>query len=207
VILAAAANHRVDRMVVAIRTRRSWWAALKSPVLDDLLHGASTPVLIARPTEPRGGVLVASGLAAPNDAVVSAAAAEAARRGVGLSLLHCVGARPGDGSADPRLRARRAAAARLAAVREQEGVSHVEVLFAQGEVARTILEYEGRLRPELTVVGARRPAHHHMFRRATSARIAGLARGPVLVVPETESRPARRTTGGTTVSAYTAGQS
>ena len=108
---------------------------------------------------------------------------------------------------DPQLRVRQQGAARVATIAEREGVPNVDVVFAEGEVARNILEASARLQPELVVVGARRPAHRHLFRRGTAARIARLASCPVLVVPEAGQAGLQRRSGEKPGSSYTAGQS
>jgi nucleotide-binding universal stress UspA family protein len=221
VILAAAESHRVDRVVVALRAQSRWSGILKVHVIDDLLRTAIQPVLVARATKQSGSVLVAADLSAASDAVLSSAAAEAARRGVCLSVLHCfqhpeptgrVRTHPLDEDVagvllDPRVRFRKRAAVRVAEIAQREGVPNIDLLFAEGDVSRSILEMTGRLQPELVVVGARRPPQRHLFRRGTAARIARQAPCPVLVVPEPHQGGSQRAGGERPGSSYTAGQS
>jgi nucleotide-binding universal stress UspA family protein len=167
-ILAAADDRRASLIVVGGHPRERLDHPLLGSVTERVVRLAHVPVLVARSSRADGPVLVATDFSDPAVPAISAAAAEARRRGVRTILIHSLersvsGVDPVpvdlDGpwtgmQARSILERRKIALERLQAIRSEMSFEG-EILVAEGSASDAILRAAEVARASLIVVGSK----------------------------------------------------
>ncbi|MGQ0736483.1 MAG: universal stress protein [Acidobacteriota bacterium] len=156
---------------------------------DQVVRHARCPVLVARPS-PAGPVLAATDFSDPSLPAVTMASQEAARRGVGLFVMHAVDVPlPAQAVAPAGLsftvaleQLQQAADARLREALQQAGGSG-EIIVAMGPAASAIVAEAKRLQASLIVIGTRgRSGLARLAMGSTAASVLQAATCSVMVV-------------------------
>jgi nucleotide-binding universal stress UspA family protein len=162
-ILARAEQWQAQLIAVGTHGRTGLRRLLLGSVADQLVRAAHCPVLVARP-EREGAILAATDLTDPALPAIELAAAEAARTGLKLVVMHAMEMREGDAAmgilgALPALDTPETLAARreLASVIIQTALERVgaqgQVVIAEEDALRETLELAESLPAALIVVG------------------------------------------------------
>jgi nucleotide-binding universal stress UspA family protein len=167
VICEYAESKRADLIVVGSRGATGLRRLALGSVAENVVRHASCPVLVARPSQTTGHVLVATDLSDPSLAAISAADAEAQRRKAKLTVLHCMDFPPtmmAMGFAPlvplpPEHPDSRVAQAKKAEVQVREALARLgvkaDVVVDQGSARTAIPSVAEQLPAELVVVGTR----------------------------------------------------
>jgi nucleotide-binding universal stress UspA family protein len=162
-ILARAEQWQAQLIAVGTHGRAGLRRLLLGSVADQLVRAAHCPVLVARP-EREGAILAATDLTDPALPAIELAAAEAARTGLKLVVMHAMEIREGDAAmgilgALPALDTPETLAARreLASVIIQTALERLgaqgQVVIAEEDALRETLELAESLPAALIVVG------------------------------------------------------
>jgi nucleotide-binding universal stress UspA family protein len=195
-ILAAADERGASLIVVGGHPRERLEHPLLGSVPDRVVRLAHVPVLVARSSREDGPVLAATDFSDPAIPAISAAAAEARRRGVRMILFHSL-ERPISG-VDPVpvdldgpwtgmhtrsiLERRQSALERLQAIRSRLDLEG-EILVAEGSASDAILRAADGSRASLIVVGSKgKTGWRRVLLGSVAESVVQRARCSVLVV-------------------------
>jgi nucleotide-binding universal stress UspA family protein len=167
-ILRRADEWQAELIVVGTHGHKGLRRLLLGSVADQVVRAANCPVLVARPSVAHGAVLAATDLTDPALPAIETAAAEAARRGCKLVVMHAMESpREGDAAMGllgalpaldtPETRAaRRALASQIITSALTRLNAHGEIIVAEEDTVDEALRLAKSLPAELVVVGTHR---------------------------------------------------
>lgn len=194
-IVALAEERQADLIVVGSHGATGLPRVLLGSVADKVIRYAHCPVLIARPSERTGRILVATDLSEPSFPAVAAAAREARRTDAALTIIHCIesvtsihGVELGgmwpreEEHKEENERLRQLADASLEDVLARHEMTGDRRVVA-GSPAASIVSVCDEIRPDLLVVGTRgRTGLRRVILGSVAEAVARLAPCSVLVV-------------------------